>query len=338
MLKVTLLALVAASLCNTAAAATVNSVSSAALSSRVSSETTIPGVISQPATAYRFLIGDARVTALSDGTMPMDVHLSLKGVAPAEMDALLAKQFLANPVQPSVNAYLIETSGRTVLVDTGCGIAFGRGNAGRLQEALAIAGIRPEQITDILITHAHPDHIGGLIADGRPVFTNATVHIGRPEVAFLLDPAVKNEQPLAKLIGAMVGPYQAAGRLKTFDRDGAVLPGISAELRPGHSPGSAIFRLESKGQSLVILGDVIHVSAVQLPRPDVTFAKDDDPVLARSDREDALRRFASQRTLIASPHINFPGVGHIIAASEGGYRWIPIDYGDHDPSAPPVRF
>lgn len=297
---------------------------------------TIPNVVRQAPAVYRFTIGDAQVTALSDGTMPLDVHWALKGMSPAEMDALLASHFLANPVQSSINAFLIEMGGRTILADTGSGDLFGPGNAGILPEALAAAGIRPDRIDDVIITHTHPDHIGGLVKNGRIVFPKATIHVGKPDLDFFLDPQ-NRRNPVSENVKAMFKPYMDAGKVRGFERNGEILPGISAELRPGHSPGSAIFRLKSRGQELVIIGDIIHVAAVQLDRPDVTWVYDQDPSEARADREQALQEFARAGTLIAAPHISFPGVGHIRVEGKT-YRWVPVEYANRDPNLPPPRF
>lgn len=301
---------------------------------QLSAAPTAPGVVLQPPAVYSFTIGEAKVTALSDGTMPMDLHRMLQGITPAEIDQLLGEAFLVNPVQPPINCYAIELGGRTILIDAGRGALFGPGNVGRLAEALRVAGIRPEAVDDILLTHLHPDHVGHLAVGGRMVFPNALVHAGKADLDLSLMPSA---DPFVPKVAALLKPYRDAGRLRPFERDGEILPGITAELRPGHSPGSAIFRLSSKGQELVIIGDIVHVAQIQLARPEATFRLDHDPAMARADREDALRRFAAEKTLIASPHINFPGVGHVVRAGRG-YRWVPVEYANRDPNAPAPRF
>ncbi|UJB31834.1 MBL fold metallo-hydrolase [Chromobacterium sp. Beijing] len=122
--------------------------------------------IKQLPSVYRLALGDARVTALSAGTVDLDLHKLLQGAAPKRIDQLLVRGFLENPVRTSINVFLVETGGRRVLVDTGSGELFG-GNVSRLMESLTVAGVQPDQIDDILITHAHLDHIGGLVLGGR---------------------------------------------------------------------------------------------------------------------------------------------------------------------------
>lgn len=299
-------------------------------------QTTIPGASTQAPAVYRFTIGDVRVTALSDGTVPIDLHSLLRGTSQADADALLARSFTANPAEVSINTFLLEFEGRKVLIDTGAGGLFGPGNGGRLPEALALVGVSPDQITDILLSHIHADHSGGLVRDGKIQFRNATVHVGKADLDFFLDPSN------AKKTGyemhhfdegiAMLKPYVDAGKVRAFDRSGEVLPGIAATLHPGHTPGTAFYTLSSRGAELVFIGDTIHTAAVQFPRPDVTITYDLDQPKARAVRAQAFADLAKDRTLVAAPHLPFPGVGHI-ARDGTGYRWFPIEYTNRAPAA-----
>lgn len=296
----------------------------------------VPGVTVQRMGVQSLLVGDARVTALSDGTLPIDLHQVLRGIQPRSVDALLARSFQSNPAETSINGFLVEVGDRRVLVDVGAGELFGPRVGGRLLRALAAADVRPDQITDILITHVHSDHSGGLTLGGRIAFPNATVHVGRPDVDFFLGPAkagrTDDERRLSQEAARTLGPYVAAGRVRPFDRDGEILPGISAELRPGHTPGAAFYTLTSRGRRIVFVGDTVHAAAVQLPEPAVTIVFDQDQPRAREVRRQAFARFAAAGTLIAAPHVSFPGVGRIRRDGDG-YRWIPIEYGDRDAGA-----
>ncbi len=297
---------------------------------------TNPGAVAQKPAVYRFLIGDVQVTALSDGSVPIDLPMLLRGASQAEVDALLARSFITNPMEVSINAFLLDLKGRKVLVDTGAGNLFGPGNGGRLPEALALAGVSPDQITDILLSHIHADHSGGLVRDGKIMFQNATVHVGKPDLDFFLDKAN------AKRTGygihhfeqgtAMLKPYVDAGKVRAFDRSGEILPGITVEPRPGHTPGAAFYTLSSRGSNLVFIGDTIHAAAVQFPRPDVTITFDQNQSEARAVREHAFSTFADGRMLVAAPHLAFPGVGHV-ARDGTGYRWIPIEYANRTVAA-----
>jgi glyoxylase-like metal-dependent hydrolase (beta-lactamase superfamily II) len=301
----------------------------------------VPTVVRQTTPAiYRFALGEAQITALSDGSVPVDVHSLLRGASSHQIDELLTRSFLADPVETSINAYLIELDGRRILVDVGAGDLFGPGNGGRLPAALAAAGVAPETITDILITHVHTDHSGGLVRAGEMIFPNANVHAGGPDVRFFLDgsnatrPDYDERYWLETSI--TLKPYFDAGRVVSFDEKSEILPGIRAELNPGHTPGSAFYTLTSRGQSIVFIGDVIHVGAIQFPEPDVTITFDLDQDEARAARKQAFARFARERTLLAAPHLPFPGVGHI-SVDGAGYQWFPVEQGDRDGGAEPLK-
>ena len=296
-----------------------------------------PGITKQsPPSVYRFMVGDVRVTALSDGTVPINLHDLLRGITPEQTDALLARSYLSNPVEASINAFLLEASSRRVLVDTGAGELFGAHNAGRLPETLRAAGVSLEQIDDILITHVHSDHSGGLAVAGKMLFPNAMIHVGKPDVDYFLDKANAAKTHYATRYfdeaAATLKPYVDAGKVKPFMGRSELLPGIVGEVHPGHTPGSAFYTLTSHGKSLVFIGDIIHAGAVQFPNPRVTITFDQNPSQARDVRLNAFTHFAADGALIAAPHLPFPGVGRI-RADGPGYRWYPIEYADRDGSA-----
>ena len=282
---------------------------------------------------YRFKVGDVRVVALSDGTVPQDLHKLLLGTTAAKTDALLAGGYLANPVEASINAFLLDMSGRLALVDTGSGDMFGPGFGGKLIESLAAAGVQPNRITDVLITHVHTDHTGGLMHEGRRVFPNATVHVGKPDIDFFMNRgnAAKSGYDAKYFDEAITAlkPYADAGKIAAFDKQTEILPGLTATLHPGHTPGSAFYTLESGGNQVIFVGDIIHVSSVQFPEPAISITYDVDPTGAAKVRAEQFPAFAQHRNLIAAPHLPFPGVGHVREA-EHGYTWVPVDYGNRD--------
>lgn len=295
--------------------------------------TPAPHVLLQGAAFYRFGVGAVTVTALSDGTVPQDLHALLRRTTQTKTDALLAAGFLRNPIEASINAFLIALPDRLVLVDTGSGELFGPGNGGKLLSNLAAAGYRPEQITDILITHVHTDHSGGLVHEGKIVFPNATVHVGKPDVDFFLNPANSarsgyDRKYFDEAIKTLK-PYVDAGKVAAFSNTTEVVPGITATLHPGHTPGSAFYTLTSQGERITFIGDIIHVASVQFPDPSVTIVYDVDPKAAEATREHAFSEFAGDRELVAAPHLPFPGVGHVRRAGKG-YEWAPIEYGNRE--------
>jgi glyoxylase-like metal-dependent hydrolase (beta-lactamase superfamily II) len=286
----------------------------------------VPGV-------YRFQVGQVRITALSDGTVPQDLHKLLLGTTAAKTDALLAQGYLANPVEASINVFLLEMGDRRILVDTGSGDLFGPGYGGKLAESLKAAGLGPEQVTDILITHVHTDHTGGLVKGGARVFTNAIVHVGKPDIDFFMDRsnAAKAHYDVKYFDEAAttLKPYLDAGRVKAFSATEEILPGITATLHPGHTPGSAFYTLRSDDERIVFVGDIIHVSSVQFPEPAITITYDVDPKGAAKVRAQEFPVFARERALIAAPHLPFPGIGHVRSA-EHGFGWVPVDYTNRD--------
>lgn len=286
------------------------------------------------ADAYSFPVGDLQITALSDGTVPQDLYTLMLGTAQAHVDDLLHSSFQSNPVEASINAFLIRGGDHTILVDTGSGDLFGPGYGGKLLDSLKSVGVTPDAITDILITHIHTDHTGGLVQAGKPVFANATVHVGAPDVSFFLDATnagktgydAKYFDEAAKTVGV----YQALGQVRTFADGETVLPGITGSIHPGHTPGSAFFHLVSKGLSITFVGDIVHVEAVQFPDPKVAILYDVKPDQAVATREQAFGEFAGDRALIAAPHLPFPGVGHVRREGPDSFSFHPIEYRNRD--------
>lgn len=286
----------------------------------------LPGV-------YRMQLGDFEVVALSDGTAPQDLHEIVDSRTPAQLDALLARGFQANPIELSINAYLIDTGSRVLLVDTGAGRMFGPDVGGRLPAALAAAGYRPDQIDDVLITHIHTDHSGGLTANGRMMFPNATVHVGKRDIDFFLDPKpdavpIFGGRMLYDQALATVGVYALAGKVKSFTGRSQLLPGVTAIPTPGHTPGHAFFRVESKGEAIEFWGDIMHIGALQFPEPGITLRYDVDAPAAAAQRTRQFAGAARERRRVAAAHMNFPGIGYVRAVGGGSYSWTPIEYRD----------
>jgi glyoxylase-like metal-dependent hydrolase (beta-lactamase superfamily II) len=289
-----------------------------------------------PATAERidarhgvasFQVGRFKVLALSDGTLPLDVHPLLRGAPTARIDTLLSRNFERNPVETSINAYLVNTGSHVILVDTGAGALFGE-HGGRLLQSLAAAGYAPADVDHVLITHIHTDHSGGLTRNGRIVFPNATVHAGGADGHFFLDGGTDGARPEPhhhREALATVEPYRRAGKLALFYGPTALLPGVTALPASGHTPGHSIYRIESEGESMEFWGDLIHVGAVQLPQPEITITFDVDQPAARAQRLTQFRRASHDGTLAAAAHLNFPGIGRLRANGQG-YDWIPAPH------------
>ncbi len=288
-----------------------------------------PQVKTQAPGFYRMLLGDFEVTALLDGILDLPPHKLLTNTTHRQVSKLLEKSFQKEAVPTSVNAYLINTGSKLVLVDAGAAGLFGP-TLGQLLSNLKASGYQPEQVDEIVITHMHGDHVGGLVLDGKLVFPNATVHADRHDADFWLsqanlDKAPKEMQDFFKGAQASLNPYVAAGKFKAFDGDTVLVPGIKAIATHGHTPGHTIYAIESKGQKLVLWGDLMHVAAVQFAQPSVTITFDVDSKAAAVQRKKAYADAAKGRYLVAGAHLPFPGLGHIRAEGKG-YAWVPLDY------------
>lgn len=286
---------------------------------------------------YRMKLGDFEVTALSDGTLSLPVFDVLTNTKPGEVEKLLADAFVKAPLDASVNAFLIKPAGlrldKLILVDTGAGELYGP-TVNKLVASIKAAGYEPQQITDILITHIHTDHTGGLMDGSKMVFPNAVIHLDKREVEFWLNPANLDKveegrkevfKKLFREAAAKVKPYVDAGKVKIFDGDTQLFPGIRSIAAPGHTPGHSFYAIESKGEKMVFWGDIMHVAEVQFPNPSITVTFDVDSKAAAAQRQKAFADAAKNGYWVAPAHVSFPGIGHL-RADGTGYRWIPITY------------
>jgi glyoxylase-like metal-dependent hydrolase (beta-lactamase superfamily II) len=278
---------------------------------------------------YRMMLGDFEITPLSDGTvdLPVDKLLTQKA---DKTNATLAKAHLKAPLETSDNAYLINTGSKLILVDTGAGILFGP-TLGKLQASLKAAGYTPEQVDEIYLTHMHSDHLGGLlVTKGTPAFPNAVVRAAKAEADEWLsqakmDKAKEDDKGSYHNAMAALDPYVKAGKFKTFEGDVELAPGIRAQGGHGHTPGHTTYVVTSGGRKMVMIGDLIHVGAVQFEDPAVTIGFDGDQKAAAAARKKLFDAAARDGALIGGAHLQFPGVGYL--RTEGkGYRYIPVNY------------
>ena len=287
-----------------------------------------PMVKTQAPGFHRLMLGDFEVTALSDGTVKLPVLKLLNG-QPQRLKAALQRGFLHEMVETSVNAYLVNTGTKLVLIDTGAAGLFGP-TLGNLLANLKAAGYQPEQVDEVYVTHMHPDHVGGLMAGASRAFPNAVVRMDKRDADFWLSEANMKAAPEANkgfFQGAMasVNPYAAAGKLQPFEGETELVPGIKARPTYGHTPGHTVYEVQSKGQKLVLWGDLMHVAAVQFPDPSGTIQFDTDSKKAAAERKKAFAEAAKQGYFVGVAHLPFPGIGQLRADGKG-YRWVPVNY------------
>jgi glyoxylase-like metal-dependent hydrolase (beta-lactamase superfamily II) len=283
---------------------------------------------------HRFMVGDIEVTTVSDGTIKLPVLQLLRG-NPVQLAKALKRGFLGEQVETSVNAYLVNTGSKLVLIDAGAGTLFGP-TVGKLLTNLRAAGYQPEQVDEVYITHLHGDHVGGIAANGQRAFPNAVLRLDKRDADFWLSEANMNAAPAEMkpfFQGAMmsVKPYSDAGKLKVFDGSTELVPGVRAVAAHGHTPGHTTYAVESKGQKLMLWGDLMHVAAVQFEQPAVTIQFDTDSSAAAKQRMQAYKDAAKNGWMVGASHLSFPGVGHLRPAAGKGYVYVPLNYSSLNP-------
>lgn len=287
-----------------------------------------PFARAQPGYFYRFPLGKAQVTIVSDGTLglgkPSD---TMKGMTEAEISQALRDNYLpTNSVVLEQNIAVVNLGNRLVMFDSGMGFSKAFGNTtGRLLRSLGEARIRPEQIDDIIITHAHIDHIGGLAtARGRRLFPNATVHITKVDYDFWTDEAKLTDRTLGAFVKHArdnLLPYRDRIKFVTDGQD--VVPGIRAMSAPGHTMGHTIYLIESDGKTIAFTGDITHHQILLTERPRTEFAYDSDPKQAVETRLRVFDMLSKDRIPMLAFHFPWPGHGYLGRTGPETFRFFP---------------
>lgn len=256
-------------------------------------------------------IGEVVVTALNDGQFEAATAL-ITGLPAQTSEALLRDSFRVLPPRFTVSCFLLEFAGRRVLVDFGTGGLYGA-VLGHAPTRLAALGVAPDSIDTVLLTHGHPDHVGGLVdAAGAAVFARAELVVNATEAAFWTgEPRADNGDPARRALSAY------AARLRHAADGEAVLPGITLHQFAGHTPGHSGYRIELAGQSLLIWADIVHVPGIQFARPEAGVAFDVDGEQARATRARVMDMVATDRLLVAGMHLDFPTFGHVLRRGDG---------------------
>lgn len=286
-------------------------------------------VITQPG-FYRFNIGAFEATAFSDGALAGPLtQLQLWSGQPLEtLSADLKNAFLPpDKLRLNIGALLVRMGSETVLVDAGCGSLFGTIGGG-LTAQLQAAGVKPEQITAVLLTHAHGDHMGGLLdADKKPVFKNARHFISRREFEFwtgsspdLSGVGVPDDQKAAWIANAK--SYLTTLKFDQIAAGEKLTDGLELIAAPGHTPGQLLPLFSSGDSQLLHVVDAVHHHVFSFNHPDWRFAFDADSETATATRKKILDRAAADRLRIFGTHLPFPGLGHVRILGKGRYEHV----------------
>ncbi len=267
--------------------------------------------------AQRFEIGNLEAYALEDGhlTMPNDGTLFGFGRPVGETaDVLAAAGLSRDTIRLDIQCLLVKTDDRVILFDTGAGDAS-YAQAGHLPSSLALAGVAPGAVTDVFISHAHSDHVGGLVTKaGGLAFPTATIHMSAPEWA-----ALQAEMDAdSKRVVAVIAP-----KVSAFAPGARVLPVVKAVATQGHTAGHSSYEIGTGNGKLFYLGDVAHHSIISVQHPKWSIQFDGDRPAAEAMRQATLAQLASDSARVFAVHFPFPGVGKVVGKGES-FEWKPV--------------
>lgn len=285
----------------------------------------------------QFKIGNIEATVLTDGYVPFEsVQPFIAPLAPSEqVSELLEKNFITDSgLELGINVLLLKKEGHLILIDSGQGSLLGE-NGGWLPENLKLIGLNPEQITDVVITHAHLDHAGGLVdVNNKSVYPNAKVYISRVEYESWAketpdysksvlkdDPMIEKMIPLIRNILSVVKP-----QLQMVEDGETILDMITMQIVPGHTKGHVVSTISSGGEQLIAIADLIHYDAVLFTRPEWGTAADWDFELGVSSRIKTLKKLSETKSLVYGCHLSYPGLGHVREIAKDSFEWVPFGF------------
>jgi len=276
----------------------------------------------------RFALGNMQITVLSDGMVPFEASTYAVNADPDALATVLDNNHMGSVINTGFNIMIIEDGDRKVMVDTGFGDFIFPGTedgtgTGKLFSSLEFFGIKSTDITDVIITHFHPDHIAGASLDGQVAFANAQYHFPEIELGFLQSgidiPAING---FIELANAKLQPLLDNDQLNLYQPDTELLTGINTIAAPGHTLGHTALMLDSDGQQLIHMVDAAPQSVISLHNPDWIFGFDAVPEEASATRKRMLEMATVDKVQVFGYHFPFPGLGYVSADGDG-YRYIP---------------
>jgi len=274
--------------------------------------------------SYRFKLGDFECVSISDGSHDYPPQNFFANVPKDQIEELLRQRNLPTDHITTPYTYLfVNTGEHRALVDIGAGNLFP--TTGRLVQNMKAAGIEPAQIDMVIITHAHPDHIGGTLDDeGNPVFPSARYYIWRDEWDFWFSKTAFAKAPeiFVKIARKNLEPIKE--RVSLLDHEFEILPGICVIAAPGHTPGHIVVSVSSGDEQLLYIGDTV-LYPLHLEHPDWTPIYDILPEKAAASKRRIFNRAAAEKAWVIGQHFPpFPSLGHVIKKGEG-WQWQPIE-------------
>lgn len=284
------------------------------------------GAAALPGWAHaQMTMGNVQIDTLSDGNLVLPRNFQFGGLPEPELTEILTKYGIAgDEMTPDCNVTLMRDGTNTVLFDVGAGPNF-MASAGRLWEAMEELGVAPDDVTHVLFTHAHPDHLWGLLDDFDDfVFPNARYMMGRAERDYWMDPATPDTIGQARMAFA-AGAIRYIGamedQLEVFEDGEEILPGIAARASYGHTPGHMAFEIRNGSESVMVLGDCIGNQHVAFEKPDWFSGSDQDQDTAAATRTQLLDQLASEQMALIGYHLPYPGIGRA-EKTDNGYRFV----------------
>ena len=277
---------------------------------------------------YALRLGNIDVLVISDGVLPLPFETMSTNVDPAMRAAWLDNLFLPDKFDWAVNVVVVRSGDRAILVDSGLGNQFeGFPRAGQLTLRLEAAGIGLGAITDVVLTHLHMDHIGGLLVDGvkEQLRPDVRIHVAATEVKFWAAPDFSRTampSPIPDVLRATAQRFLSEYRshLRTFDEQHEVAPGVVVSRTGGHTPGHSVVRLKSGGERLTFAGDAIF--PVSFDHPEWHNGFEHDPEESTKVRIKLFRELAANGELLVATHLSFPSVGRV-AIDGDAFRFVP---------------
>lgn len=284
------------------------------------------GLAMFPAQAHaQITLGDMRLDVVSDGSLTLPGGFIFDPMPKAELLPILETLGQsAEVLTPPCNVTLLRHGGRTVLFDVGSGPDFAP-DSGDLLASLAGLDVTPDQVTDIVFTHAHPDHLWGLLDDfDDPLFPQARYLIGQAEWEYWMNPKTVDEIGEARLSFA-VGAQRRLALIKDqigFFGDGdEIMPGVAARASYGHTPGHMAFEVRQGGDAVMILGDCIGNDHIAFAKPEWHSGSDQDPETAAATRLSLMDQLAQEKTRVIGYHLTGNGIGYVDKTS-AGYAFV----------------